>query len=95
MDNASFIELLRDASILSKSDLTAHYANMIFREHACKLDPPKRINFHYFREVIVPILAAKKMLREEDLIGKLSRFECKKLIESDMTLREVILFITY
>lgn len=81
MDNSSFIEMLRDAKILSKLDITAHYATMIFREHAIKQVPPKRVNFTYFRVVLIPILAAKRKVSVNDFLLKLSHFEHRKHLE--------------
>jgi hypothetical protein len=88
MDNSGFTRLLRDAKVLSKHDISMHYANMIFREHASKLSPPKRLNFTYFRTVVLPLLAEKKKMSEEDLLNKFCRFEDKKQVEAALALEE-------
>lgn len=77
MDNSSFIELLRDVKILSKNDLTTHYANMIFKEQAAKLCR-KRINYAIFRDLVVPLIASSKALTNEQIIRRFCLFEEKK-----------------
>lgn len=89
MDNSGFIELLRDARILSRHDLTTHYANIIFREHAAKQDTPKRVNFAYFRVVLIPLLAAKKRMTVNDLLSRLCHFENKKVLEESVLAMQV------
>lgn len=96
MDNACFLELLRDAKVLSKGDLTVHYANMIFREHTSKLQPPKRMNFNYFRRVVVPLLAAQKSLGEAQLLARLSHvesFTVKLALSDDQEVRGFLLHV--
>lgn len=84
MDNSAFVELLRDAKVLSKLDLTTHYAHMIFKENATE----KRINFAHFREVVVPLVARKKKLSVEDLLAKFCRIEGRKAADARVEKKE-------
>ena len=85
MDNSAFIELLRDAKVLSKHDLTSHYADMIFKEHATE----KRINFGHFREEMVPVLAAKKKMSVDDLLARFCRVEDRQTVQARTEMEEV------
>jgi len=80
MNNACFLDILKDVKVLSKADLSSHYASIIFKDATAHM-PQKRVNFTFFREILIPIVASKKQWTVDSLVSRLCVFE--KSLEND------------
>ncbi len=90
MSKAGFLEILRDMKILSKNDFPVHYATLIFSEQTVNLER-KRVNFIFFRETFIPIVALQKKFSIETLIVRLCHIDNHNLQEEPGILQHQVL----
>jgi len=88
MNNACFLDILKDVKVLSKADLSSHYASIIFKDATAHM-PQKRVNFTFFRNTLIPIVASKKQWTVEALVRRFCVFENRKITQESIQVQSV------
>lgn len=74
MNEDGFIAMLRDCRVLSKQDLSAHYARMVYRDLR-KCYEGDVVNYAEFRNLLVPMVAQKKNTESDEIMMKFAQHE--------------------